>query len=268
MAIVLNEYEWAERMIADRALGNRPTETLSRVAKYYYENKYSKREVRRFLDQFLMQCDPDASLFMWSDTLDRIAKNAYKYPLVQIDGIPVTQLEFSLIKTLKTERAQRLAFTLLCVSKYWDIISSNNNHWVNTCDSEIRKMANVSVSSKTLDLIYGSLRDAELIRFSRKIDNLNVQVLFQDCDGEPVMLVKDFRNLGYQYSKYFGGPYFECKNCGIVTKMNDHNKFKSRLSDFQHSGRGRKQQYCPSCAAAIRTQNNVNAVMRQRQIHT
>ena len=71
MAIVLNEYEWAEKMIHDRNLGSRPTETLNRVAKYYYENRYSKREIRKLLDQFLVSCDPDASLFSWSNTLDR-----------------------------------------------------------------------------------------------------------------------------------------------------------------------------------------------------
>lgn len=43
MSIVLNEYDWAEKMIANHDLGKKPTETLSRVSKYYYENHYSKR---------------------------------------------------------------------------------------------------------------------------------------------------------------------------------------------------------------------------------
>ena len=34
MGIVLNEYEWAEKMINNHDLGGKPTETLSRVAKY------------------------------------------------------------------------------------------------------------------------------------------------------------------------------------------------------------------------------------------
>ena len=38
MSIVLNEYDWAEKMIANHDLGKKPTETLSRVSKYYYEN--------------------------------------------------------------------------------------------------------------------------------------------------------------------------------------------------------------------------------------
>ena len=46
MSIVLNEYEWAERMINNHDLGKRPVETLNRVAKYYLATGYSKREVR------------------------------------------------------------------------------------------------------------------------------------------------------------------------------------------------------------------------------
>ena len=40
MSIVLNEYDWAEKMIANHDLGKKPIETLSRVSKYYYENEY------------------------------------------------------------------------------------------------------------------------------------------------------------------------------------------------------------------------------------
>lgn len=266
MAIILNEYEWAEKMIHDRDLGKRPSETLSRVAKYYYENRYSKREIRKLLDQFLIQSNPDASLFHWSDTLDKIAKNASKYPIIQIDYIPVTEKELELIKHLDTSSTQRLAFTLLCVSKYWDLVSDRNNHWVNSPDKEIFSMANITASSKLQDLMYGKILNAGLIRLSKKIDNLNVQVLFQDNDSDPVLMIKDFRNLGYQYMKYLGGPYFECEHCGKTVKMKEHRQYQSRKRDCHHNGRGRRQRYCPACASEVKTQQNINSVMRQRKI--
>lgn len=264
MAIVLNEYEWAEKMIHSRDLGKKPTETLSRVARYYYENRYSKREIRKLLDQFLIQSNPDASLFYWSDTLDRITRSSSKYPLVQIDGIPITQTELDTIEHLGSTTVQRLAFTLLCVSKYWDLISDKNNHWVNSPDKDIFKMANITAPSRQQDLMYGKILSAGLIKLSKRIDNLNVQVLFRDEDSEVVLVIKDFRNLGYQYLKYRGGPYFECENCGATVKMNDHKQYKSRKKDCHHSGRGRKQRYCASCAVEIRTRQNVEAVMRHR----
>ena len=67
-----------KKMIANHDLGKKPIETLSRVSKYYYENHYSKREIRSLLDSFMLQCDPSASLVHWSDMLDKVAKNVSK----------------------------------------------------------------------------------------------------------------------------------------------------------------------------------------------
>ena len=78
MSLILNELEWAEKQISDRNLGKKPTETLTRIAKYYYSQSYSKRDIRNMLDDFILQCDPHASLVRWSDVLDRIAKNVNK----------------------------------------------------------------------------------------------------------------------------------------------------------------------------------------------
>ena len=115
MSIVLNEYDWAEKMIANHDLGKKPIETLSRVSKYYYENHYSKREIRSLLDSFMLQCDPSASLVHWSDMLDKVAKNVSKFPLIRLDGVDITGEELAKIETLEGKQIRRLAFTLLCV---------------------------------------------------------------------------------------------------------------------------------------------------------
>lgn len=250
MSIILNEYEWAERMISNRDLGRKPVETLGRVAKYYSANHYSKREIRKLLDTFLIQCDPSASLANWSDKLDKIAKNADKYGIVKIDGVDVSVEEMKVIERLEGRQLRRLAFTLLCVAKYWDSVSENNDHWVNTSDREIMQMANISTSIKRQSAMFAGLKAAGLIKFSKRIDNLNVRILFME-DGEPALHIQDFRNLGYQYLKYYGGPYFECENCGLTVKL-------------QEPARGRPQKYCPSCSVEVHTRQMVESVMRRR----
>lgn len=250
MSIVLNEYEWAERMINNHELGKKPIETLNRVAKYYLENKYSKREIRKMLDTFLTQCDPSASLVHWSDTLDKVAKNVGKFPLIRLDGVDITKNELERIETLGGKQVRRLAFTLLCVAKYWDVVSESNNHWVNSPDKEIMQMANINTSIKRQSLMFAELREAGFIKFSKKIDNLNVQVLFME-PGETALHIQDFRNIGYQYLKHYGAPYFECVNCGITVKI-------------QEPARGRRQKYCPSCAIELHTKQKVDSVMRKR----
>ena len=253
MSIVLNEYDWAERALKDKTLGKKPYETLSRVAKYYTYKNYTRKEVRRLLDEFLLQCEPTASLVTWSDTLDNAAKYAAKYPLIMIEEIIVTKPEMEKIDALPGKQLRRLAFSLLCIAKYLYAVSPNTSYWVGTPDNEIMKMANINTSIKRQSSMFGQLKDAGMIRFSKKIDNLSVQVLFVE-EGETAVRITDFRNLGYQYMKYHGEPYFECANCGITTKIvNPENRNSSW-----------KQKYCRECAVEIRTKQNVNSVMRCR----
>ena len=111
-------------------------------------------------------------------------------------------------------------------------------------------LANINTSIKRQGLMYWTLREAGMVQFSKKVDNTNVKVCFVE-DGETILHITDFRNLGYQYLMYHGEPYFECANCGITTKIsNPDNK--------------RRQKYCNECAAKIHLQQRVASVMRHR----
>ena len=251
MSIILNEYEWAKEMIEAKSLGKKPSKTLSSIAKYYIHNKdYSKSEARKALDDFLLKCDPGASLPKWSGLLDFAVKQALKYDGVIVDCINITKPEMAKINEIQGTQARRLAFTLLCLSKYYNEIDPKCNNWVNSKDSEIMHMANINTSIKRQSLMYHKLREEGFIQFSKKVDNINVRVCFAE-EGETALKVNDFRNLGFQYLKYRGEPYFECGNCGIVTKISSPSV-------------GRKQKYCKECAIEVKTRQNVNSVMKQR----
>lgn len=253
MSIVLREHEWAENMIKSKSLGKKPSETLSRVARYYIDKGYSKKNTRNFLDTFLIQCEPTSSLPKWSDALDYALNHALKYKAINIEGIDISKPEMDKIDSLEGKQIKRLAFTLLCLAKYWKIVSPLGDYWVNNKDNEIMAMANINTSIRRQGMMYWSLRECGMIQFSRKVDNTNVRVCFVE-DGDVAMHITDFRNLGYQYLKYHGEPYFECENCGLTSKINNPNK-------------GRRQKYCRECAVAINTQQRVNSVMRHRIIH-
>lgn len=249
MTIVLNEHDWAQEKIESRSLGAKPFETLCRVAKYYIDKDYTKKEVRNILDTFLLQCEPSASLPKWSKTLDYAVARALKYDAIKIDSIEISKPEMELIDSLDGKQIRRLAFTLLCLAKYWDIVNPGGDHWVNTKDSEIMRMANINTSIKRQSLMYFNLNELGMVQFSKKVDNTNVRVCFI-TPGDTAMVITDFRNLGYQYLKYHGEPYFECCNCGITVK-------NEKLT-------GRKPKYCRECAVEIHMQQTVNSVMRQR----
>ena len=251
MALILDENKWAEERLKYPTLNESPAITLTRIARYYIENGYNNSDVKQKCEEYILRCDPKASIPKWDDLLDKAIKKAYKRKPIKIDHIDINKEELDTIKNnLKSIVQQRLAFTLLCVSKYWDEVNDKNDHWVNTEEKEIVKMANIRGSIKRISELFAAIKNAGLLKFANRVDSLNMRVLFS-CDGEPEIRIYDMRNLGYQYEKYRGGDYFECKNCGITTKMRSPN-------------RGRRQVYCDDCAIKIDLRNRVNSVMRRR----
>jgi hypothetical protein len=251
MNIVLNETIWAHDMIAAKSLGRKPFETVSRVARYYLDNKFSKTAVRKLLDNFLLQCDPTISLPKWSDMIDSALEYALRHKAINIEYIPISSTELKVIDELNGRQSRRLAFTLLCLAKYWDIANDSDAHWVNSKDSEIMRMANINTSIKRQSILYRMLNERGLIQFSKRVDNTNVRVCFVD-DTNIALKITDLRNLGYQFLRYKGEPYFECKNCGITTKYNNN-------------GGGLKQKYCKECAVEVAMRQSINSVMRIRE---
>ena len=252
MSIVLNELDWALNMIEEHSLGKKPYETLCRVAKYYISKGYTKKDARSALENFLLQCDTMISIPKWSDALDSAMAHALKYKAIDLDGIKKKKKEMDTIDSIQSRQARRLAFTLLCLAKYWDAVNPSSDHWVNTKCSEIMKMANIKTSIKRQSLIYHELNKLGLIQFSKKVDNTNVRVLFIDNDSDVVCTITEFVNLGNQYQMYHGEPFFVCSNCGITTKRDNP---KST----------RKQIYCKECATKIKIQQIVNSVTRKRK---
>lgn len=186
----------------------------------------------------------------WENMIDRAIKLTKRYPLLIIDAIPITVPEMEKIDSIQGRQLRRLAFTLLCIAKFKNASSTEENMWVNTPDNEIMKMANINTSISRQCMLFSELRDMGMIRFSKCVDNTSVEVLFQE-PGDIAMQVSDFRNLGYQYLKYHGEQYFVCSECGLTEKDNS-------------SVRGRKKKYCKSCAAKIHMRQKVNSVMKKR----
>ena len=251
--IIMNELEYAEKMIDSRELGSKPFTTLVNVGKYYLHNKYSKREARKMLEDYLVRCNPNASRTEWASSLDRAMTIAAKSPPVQIDGIDIYCNELETINAINGVQRRRLAFTLLCIAKFMDRVNPKNNHWTMQNDTEVMDLANIRTPIRRQCMLFNSLRDGGYIQYSKRVDNLNVRVLFIQQSGDVAMHISDFRNLGYQYMKMFGGPYYECQNCGIVFKT-------------KNTGSGRNPKYCPECAAEIWTKQKIDAVMRHRNL--
>lgn len=248
--IILNETSWAEDMIRRRDLGMHPYETMCRVARYYIDMGLNKKQAREKLCTFIERSAPNMSVVSMSSKIDSAVSHALKHKAINIDGIPVTKNEIDIIGNVAGTQSKRLAFTLLCLSKYWNIYNDTNTYWVVDRGNEIMKIANIKTSGRRQGKLYSDLRDAGLISFSKKVDNTNVRVNFADEESEVAMIVPDLVDVGNRYLMYTGQPFFECQECGSITKMDNPNS-------------GRTQKYCPHCASKVKAQQVADCKRRK-----
>ena len=220
MKIVLNEIEWVENALEQRQLGDNPFETLSRLARYYYQHLgYKKREIYSKISAFLLQCDPNVVLTKWDHTIETVVKNADKYQLITVSRVPIFCHEMDVIREISSRQEQRLAFALLCACKYWDAVDPKRDHWVNTDDNEIFKMGNVRTSTKIKSSLLKDMHTRGLLQFSSRVDNLSVRVMYADEDGAVATWIDDFRNLGNQWHMLNGERFIRCEQCGLCVHL-------------------------------------------------
>lgn len=242
MAVVLNEAKQAEHIISIGEVGNKPTSTLFLLGKYYRQKHFlNKEQTFNKLNEFMNRNYKNYNPALWEEIIEDISKKSNKYPLREIDSIGITQLELNKISELSSSKYQRLLFTMLCYAKLYNIISPNNNGWVNTDIQEIYKTSRVIVKHREDKFLY--LNDIEktgLISFSNKNDNLNLKVNFIDMQGDSVLEIKDFRELGYEYLNHIGdGKFVRCKCCEkLIRKTNN------------------KCLYCSDCAKHVKNEQN------------
>lgn len=237
-------------MIENNALGRKPSETLRRVARYYYDKGNGTRKVRAYLERFIVSCSPTASIPKWANAIETAIKFAKKRKAIKIEYISISVAEMSEIDKLPSAPERRLAFTLLCLAKYWDIVSGSHNHWVNSKDSEIMCMANIHDTSRAQSVMYHDMMEKGMIRFARRVDNTNVQIFFIS-EGEEAIRISDFRNLGYQYEMYHNPKkFYKCEKCGLT---------------LRRRGSGRPAKYCSDCAVAVQLTQKMEYVMRKQK---
>lgn len=245
--IILNEKEWAESTLKNLTLGTRPSETLGRIARYYYSLGYKKKEIGSLLEDFMLKCDPGINIVKWQPVIDRQVKNVDKYELINIPGITITESEIQRIQELKGRSLQKLMFAIICLAKYSNKINKQNNNWVNRKDRDIFSMANICETIQRQSLMINTLWGLGYVGYSRLVDNLNISVKIIDETSPEVLFINDFRNLGNQYMRYCGEKYMECQNCGLVVKK-----------------RSNIQKYCPECARQIHIKRTWEAEKKRR----
>lgn len=232
--IILNEREWITDALNNLTLGKKPSETIGRLAKFYYQTGHKKSDITGLLEDFLIRCNPRANLVYWRQYIDECVARCDQRGLIEIPYIPVTKNELDYISAIKNKKPARVLFAFLCLAKYGNAVNPKNNSWVSRERREIFSLANVTMTTHQQRTVINEFHTAGHITSNRIVDNANFRVSFVDNDSEPIMRITDFRNLGNQYAMATGDHYLLCQCCGLCVKKTNN-----------------KQRYCRKCAVGV-----------------
>lgn len=251
--IVLKEKEYAKKIIESNVLDKKPTFDLRILAKYYcHEEMLKPNQIYLELVNVMEKKYYNFSLSKWQGILLDLSKNAKKYNLINIDYIPITENELLTIDGISSKPMKRLAFALLCLAKYRNIINPKNNDWVGYKFKDIFKMANINATKREQGSYIHDLKALGLIKMNKMVDNLSINVCYIDKENsKEILQIKDFRNLGYEYLLYTGDNFIRCGRCGILIRQNKQNN-KEYCSDCnKYQPMGTKTIKCDDCGKEV-----------------
>lgn len=249
--IYLNEVAQAEHILETGDLDKNLTSTLFLLGKYYRHQKHLDPEQTYYeLDEFMRQNYEGYVPAAWENALEHIAKNADKYLPRELDHVGITRHELDRISEMKSLKHQKILFSLLCHAKAYSLASDKNDGWINTEIPEIYRLANVTVKHRDDKYLYlNDILKKDYISYPKRSDDTNLRVNFIDMEGEPVLKITEFRDLGYQYLQFLGKENFiRCAKCGRLVKKT-----------------GNRMIYCKNCAKAVKALQDRNYYRTHRK---
>ena len=236
----MNEYTYAENLLNKQDLkacdlGDKPSSTLNLLARYYREIGKNDDEIKELLSDFLNRCLKDKyKESKWIDSIFYQVVKSKKYNLKKVDNVIVTKSEMEIIQSVKGKSKQKVLFTLLVLSKYYNAVSDKNKNWTNLEYKKIFKLANVQLSIQNQALLINDLYNCGFVNVSKNVGKPNIQVNFVDNESDTVLTITRLKDLGKEYLMFCGEDYIRCQKCGTLVKnYKNTNKYCKTCGQYQ-----------------------------------
>lgn len=231
-----NEYNtpkiWSEKENVDTETGEITIERkclsniLSKKAEYL-ANK---------LDNILLQFNfENYESYLMFKQLKKACSTVIKYDLhlkVYKNGIPLLSDELENIKNCDTDREKKVLFACYIYARYKDKKGRIDDDIVK---KKLFDMANVKGTKLELNKVIKSLREKGFI--SQNFINSNITIWVKMGEGEEILTVTDFDNLGNQIMVYLKPNYKMCECCDklfkIKSKYDGSSKYCSKCTKEQ-----------------------------------
>lgn len=229
MRLLLNEELLLDRALNEKYIDEKkPSNTIKVLAKHYFSTGLKKSKVIESIDNFFKENKAGYNSVRWRNTIEDIVVSVRKtkdYKLINI-SVGVTKNEIDKIKEYGNLKYEKLLFTLLVYSKIYNQLNSNDKNWVNEQHKYIFSDAKIAIKAIDQGKMLYQLKELGYIDIAQKNDCTNVKVKYIDENSDVVIEIHDFRNLVFEYMRYFEpDKYMKCKECGLLIKYYNNKKY-------------------------------------------
>lgn len=242
MNFLFDEQFAIENMIKMRVVDNDNVfSTIKDIARYNYwvknmDDDSNYIDILRYLQQNGKNINEE-SVYM---IIDDCVKKSRKYQFKHVDEVCITKSELQFIGSLENIKQEKVAFVLLAVAKYYDVIRGTQFHTAYMRNADICKLARVTIPVKDRDVFMQFAYDCNILSRHNRAGSIEKKVLIvsSDDDDDVVLRLKenDFKDLAYTYLAYKTPHNFRrcivCKRwmkkdskdrqvCDVCSKKND-----------------------------------------------
>lgn len=156
--------------------------------------------------------------------------SAKKRILRDITHIDITKSELEKISSLNDIRKEKIAFVLLATSKYYDAIKSSDSHYTNLTNSELCKMARITMRTSDRNSFMAFIYLDGIVEKHIRPNSSGKKVIIVSSDENDEVVMKleeiDFQELAYMYLNWKNnGGFDRCIICGRLVKHKPNIKY-------------------------------------------
>ena len=252
-----NEQSAIEKMIKSNFVDeNNITNTIYSLAKYNYHalQLNDKENYNSVLKYILKNSDNIFEESIYSDIINCI-KSAKKHKFASIDEVCITESELKVIKDLGDIKQEKVIFVILAIAKYLNAIQNESYDAAFLTNSEICKMARVTIPVNERDVFMQFAYDKELLYRHTWAGSERKKLTFISHDPEDKVVLRlneaDFRDLAYTYMSYLEPHKFKrCFRCKKwIRSKNSNNELciDCKKENIQEEKSTLKTKQCVDC---------------------
>lgn len=226
--MIINEYEYVKGIMErhEKPKDISIKKLISYIAKYYYSDHINDKlmKYKQFVFSKLNEFNLDSSYYresLYDNYVNLICKKILKgqvnSTLFNPKEIQISKKEFDIIRSVPSERHQKLLFTMYVLAK----TRLNSNGWVNYSLKEIFQCANINIKRDDKILMINDLKEWGYITTSLSYKRTGFKVEYYEVDEENSIekVITNFSNIGNQYIVMIRDGWKMCECCGRLIKI-------------------------------------------------